>query len=308
MNSFNLDKVTMPRRMGGLDVRIAKEANTSLLGKLVWDLQHNTNKLWMQVISHKYVNGGCFLDGKKSTGSHVWNSISKARSVLRYGFQTRVGNGRSSFWYDSWSPLGPLCTKVDYINIQDTDMLVRDVFRDGSWCMENLATIIPLQVKNSIESIHFHLNEVVPYSFIWQENVNGNYTAKTGFSWLYKKRVDVSSLVSWTWIWHMKGSEKLKFFVWLVTHNSIPTNSLLHHRNMSTNRRCQQCLIEDETIIYCIRDCPLSRSVWYAFGFRNAEFSQDLHHINWIKDGLSRENGALFMACIWWCWRARNSL
>lgn len=45
------NKVTLPKKMGGLGVRKAREANTSLLGRLVWDIQNSPNKFWVQFLS-----------------------------------------------------------------------------------------------------------------------------------------------------------------------------------------------------------------------------------------------------------------
>jgi len=41
----NWKKISLPKNLGGLGVRAAREANTSLLGKLVWDMVQSTNKL-----------------------------------------------------------------------------------------------------------------------------------------------------------------------------------------------------------------------------------------------------------------------
>lgn len=96
----------MSKKMGGLGIRMAREANTSLLGTLVWDLQKRSSKLWVEVLTHKYGSEGCFLDERKKPGSCTWNLITKAKAVLKDGFCMRLGNGNSFFWYDSWSLIG----------------------------------------------------------------------------------------------------------------------------------------------------------------------------------------------------------
>lgn len=42
--------ITKPKKHGGLGIRRAREANTALLGKLVWDIQQKKDKLWVEVI------------------------------------------------------------------------------------------------------------------------------------------------------------------------------------------------------------------------------------------------------------------
>lgn len=52
------EKVAQPTRRGGLGVRLARSQNISLLGKLIWELIHNPEKLWVQVFRGKYLQEG----------------------------------------------------------------------------------------------------------------------------------------------------------------------------------------------------------------------------------------------------------
>lgn len=97
MNLVGWVKITQPKRLGGLGLRPAREANTGMLGKLVWDMHCKSNKLWVQMLSQKYVKGGAFLDTSLTYGSPIWRSIFKAKEVLRQGYHFRIGNGESLF-------------------------------------------------------------------------------------------------------------------------------------------------------------------------------------------------------------------
>lgn len=90
---------TMPKKLGGLGVQKAREANISMLGKLVWEVHNYPDKLWIHVLRQKYVKDDEFLDLPKKPGFVVWNEIMKAKGILREGFEFRLGNGSSSFWY-----------------------------------------------------------------------------------------------------------------------------------------------------------------------------------------------------------------
>lgn len=98
-----------PSGWGGLGIRTARETNTAMLGKLVWDMQCNSEKLWVQMMTNKYVKGVPFLQTPLRYGSPTWNSIFKAKEALKEGSHFRVGNGESLFWYSPWTQLGPLC-------------------------------------------------------------------------------------------------------------------------------------------------------------------------------------------------------
>jgi hypothetical protein len=106
------EKITQSRKLGGLGIRTARDSNTAMLGKLVWDIHSKQDKLWVNLITQKYVGNQSVLDVPKKAGSVVWNSIMKARNVLRGGYSYRLGNGTSSFWYNHWSEHGRLCDHV----------------------------------------------------------------------------------------------------------------------------------------------------------------------------------------------------
>lgn len=92
------DKVSRPKKDGGLGVRYAREANSAMLGKLVWQMHHDLQKPWVTMMHRKYVTSGDFLSCPAKQGSHVWNSIIKARSIFRDGYQFRIGSDQSLFW------------------------------------------------------------------------------------------------------------------------------------------------------------------------------------------------------------------
>lgn len=62
------DKVTLPKKDGGLVIRPAREANIAMLGRLVWDLHSQVNKLWVQVLHQKYVKNKEFLEMDSNQG------------------------------------------------------------------------------------------------------------------------------------------------------------------------------------------------------------------------------------------------
>jgi hypothetical protein len=67
------DNITKPKKLGGLGIRKAREANTSLLGKLVWSIHQNCDALWVQVLKHKYIKDKLFPSLPKKPGS--WNFL-----------------------------------------------------------------------------------------------------------------------------------------------------------------------------------------------------------------------------------------
>lgn len=62
-------------------------------------------------------------------------------------------------WYAPWTPFGPLCQHVHYVDIQEVDMEVKDVLEGNQWCLDNLLTNLPAQIKEDISRIHVHINQ-----------------------------------------------------------------------------------------------------------------------------------------------------
>ena len=80
--------------------------NMALLGKQVWRLLHNTDSLLYKVFKSKYFPNCSILDDEvKTKGSYAWQSILKARQVVRLGARWRIGIGESVIVRnDEWLP------------------------------------------------------------------------------------------------------------------------------------------------------------------------------------------------------------
>lgn len=78
--------ITRPKNEEGLGVGLARKANPIILEKLVWNIQKQPNKLWVNMIKAKYVKHSNFFNFPQTNGYLIWNFISKARIPLHDGF------------------------------------------------------------------------------------------------------------------------------------------------------------------------------------------------------------------------------
>ncbi|MCH81398.1 RNA-directed DNA polymerase (Reverse transcriptase) [Trifolium medium] len=140
MHLIGWDKITQPRRFGGLGVHIARLQNVSLLGKLIWEVSNSPGKLWVKLFADKYLKGRSIFNVSVSGGSCIWNSLSKALHMLRDGFTFKIGDGNSRFWYDPWVLKEKLCSVVPFVAIQVTEFKINDVWVNGRWNLEKLYT------------------------------------------------------------------------------------------------------------------------------------------------------------------------
>nr|KYP31084.1 Putative ribonuclease H protein At1g65750 family [Cajanus cajan] len=72
-NLVSWKDVIKPKDYGGLVMRDTHSTNTSLLGKLIWDLIHHPDKPWVSLLTHKYLHSSPLLNYVIPPGdSHVW--------------------------------------------------------------------------------------------------------------------------------------------------------------------------------------------------------------------------------------------
>ncbi|XP_029143947.1 uncharacterized protein [Arachis hypogaea] len=147
LNLVKWSKVVTPRKYGGLGIRDTQCVNFALLGKLVWQLLHNKDKLWVRIMLAKYLYGSsCFSPKFSNNVSSTWRAIYKTIEKLRDGFDWCTGRMSQSFWYHAWRPceLAPL---VPFVHISDSHLKLEDVWHHGHWRWDILCTMIPEEVK-----------------------------------------------------------------------------------------------------------------------------------------------------------------
>lgn len=135
MHLVDWDTLTLPSHLGGLGIRRAWEANIAMLGELVWDVLQNSNKIFVSIMSRKYVSDqGSFLTHEcPSKASFCWRSINKASNRLKSGWKWRVGDGSAiSLWHDNYVEGGPLFHLVENIPPSLVNMSVADLIHNAS--------------------------------------------------------------------------------------------------------------------------------------------------------------------------------
>lgn len=168
LHLVNWNTITCPRSHGGLGLREARLSNTAMLGKLVWCLANDRQKLWVKMMKPKYLKkGDIFAHSPPYEALFTWRSIYKAFVQLKDGYMFRVGSGDSSFWFDTWMEGGPLCTKVNFVNITDSNLRIKDVWQDGFWNLHEPYTMIPDWLKHHINNIRVEIEEGVQDCRIW---------------------------------------------------------------------------------------------------------------------------------------------
>jgi hypothetical protein len=312
-NHVNWHTVTTPKRFGGLGIREARIINVSLLGKLVWSMLHHKEKLWVQVLTHKYLDKkSIWIADKKSSASITWRGIMKAVASFAHGYKLRIGAGETSFWYEDWTKLGPLCKLVHFVNISDTELKLHDVCKDGGWDLQILATMMSSDIVQAIQQITppMILDTRLNDEWAWQPEQQGKYTCSSGYFWLLQQQRGWDPNCDMRWIWRLKVPAKIQHFIWLCSHNALPTNARRHYCNMAASPGCTRCSSLMEDHLHCLRDCPHSKELWLRLGMGGQrDFFSLTETTTWVKQMACGTLSLLFLAGLWkaWCWR-NNSI
>ncbi|KAJ1417605.1 Reverse transcriptase zinc-binding domain [Sesbania bispinosa] len=144
-------------------------------------------------------------------------------------------------------------------------------------------------------SVLHSLFDGVPDTVIWGPEVSGEYSARSGYKWLSKLDT-LTPHTSWTWIWKAKAPENIKFMIWLICHNSLPTRSTLTQRGLPLDASCPWCNAAEETIAHSLCDCPTSNDIWMGVGLaKYGAASMSTPLLDWLAAGVSSA-GPLFPA------------
>lgn len=206
-------KVTQPKNKGGLGFHRTRVSNISLLGKHVWSLLHHHDRLWVKLLSSKYLKDNDILHCPSAKGaSYTWKSILKACGSLHSGFITRIGKGNLSLWYDKWLDKGRLCDLVPFVDIHATNMCIRDIYHNGEWHFEELYTSLPTDIQLLMKGLF--INDDAEDIVIWGPLNSRTYSTKSAHSWLDES--NNSSIYNegrWSWIWKCRVPENLRHFL-----------------------------------------------------------------------------------------------
>src|ERR1044072_8595275 len=284
-------------------------ANIALLGKAVWSMLHEPNKLWVKVFTNKYLQNSSILQVKpKVSDSPVWKGLLKSRDYLREGFSFKLGNGETSLWRGDWSGSGSIAPTIPFVDIHDVDIVLKDIISNGAWSVQQLYTNLPGEILHNLQKVKPVLDSNGGGDkWIWSSSNTGKYTVKDAYSWSMAPSQQGNIDEQWNWVWKTKIPEKLKMFMWLILHKALQVNAHRYHCKMAPSPNCTRCSGEIEDVLHCLRVCPHARELWSRLGalswrnFNNMEVKQ------WLKSQATGSNALKFISGIWWNWKWRNN-
>ena len=148
----------------------------------------------------------------------------------------------------------------------------------------------------------------------WGGSTDGLFSVKSAYALLTKHETPRPNMEAfYSRVWRVMVPERVRVFLWLVSHQVIMTSMERKRRHLSDNGMCQLCKNEDETILHVLRDCPAAMGLWRRLVIPRKQqrfFNQPL--LEWLYENLTNEKSAngdqwptTFVLTVWWCWKWR---
>ena len=141
------NKVTKPKKVGGLGLQSAKGRNIALLTKLNWRFHAEKESLWARVIKAKYCSNRRINARNPSClpCSPTWKGISKHSELFRYKSRWVIGReSMLSFWDDNWTHKGPLRQLIQGpLPMGVAKWKVKDIASFEGWKWDIVPFVIP---------------------------------------------------------------------------------------------------------------------------------------------------------------------
>ena len=196
--------------------------NEAMLAKQIWRLHTDKESLLYKVFSTKYFPSGSVFEARSSRGSFAWQSLLKARHIIKKGMLWRVGDGRQiRVFHDNWIP-GSFSTSAvprtpDLVDDSTVSSLINQSTRE--WDVQQIDLLIAPFMAQKIKAIPL-CNLMWSDCIVWPRTRDGEYSVKTGYQLLVESdnRGEASGSSSdnlrsfWKGIWKMRVPNKIKNF------------------------------------------------------------------------------------------------
>lgn len=112
--------------------------------------------------------------------------------------------------------------------------------------------------------------------FFWNKSVEWSFNTRNAYKMYLATIQPPTNHSNCNWVWEIKAINKMliKFFMWLLISNKLPTSTELYKRNISIVRNCSTCPNSEENTDHIFLHCPNAKHIWEALHIKPPE--QDL--------------------------------
>jgi hypothetical protein len=77
------DAVCRPKEFGGLGILNTRIFNECIITKWIWKIYTQHDRLWVRLLTAKYMKNGDFYDSRAENGSQFWKRLHKVKHLFK---------------------------------------------------------------------------------------------------------------------------------------------------------------------------------------------------------------------------------
>lgn len=259
--------VCLPKNEGGLGLRDIARWNKTLSLKLIWNLLTNAGSLWAEWTREYRIKGENFwgIDDSK-TSSSTWKALLSLRGLASRFFKPILGNGRRiSFWFDNWTPLGPLFHRFGDLGPRELQIprtaTVSDACNRAGWLLRGARSQAAEELSIHLTSLQLPSLSPNEDYFVWEVDSEELTNFSSSKTWNAVRNRGPTR--NWTQnIWFKGHVPKHAFTIWIAHQDRLPTRSRLSSWGMNVSPLCCLCAVYEESRDHLLLRCEVSESVW----------------------------------------------
>ena len=101
-------------------------------------------------------------------------------------------------------------------------------------------------------------------NLIWKGSLDGDFSLAYAYKLARPESLDAQTFQG-NWIWKLDTLPKIKHFLWLCFHNSIPIKKVLESGGIIHDACYPLCRNHEESILHTLRFCPVAMNFWQKF-------------------------------------------
>ncbi|CAA7041734.1 unnamed protein product [Microthlaspi erraticum] len=193
--------------------------------------------------------------------------------------------------------------------------LARDLWcPETGWRLELISPYVSVNTTLELKAVVLDCVTGARDRVAWKGSADGQFSVASAYTLLTHSETPRPDMnIFFRRVWSVKVPERVRVFIWLVSHQVIMTNVERKRRHLCDSDVCVVCKGDFETIIHALRDCPAALGIWNRIvppRMRSDFFSRTL--MGWLyetlKDGLVVDGvpwATTFAMGLWWNWKWR---
>ena len=277
------DKVSQPRKFGGLGIKKFRHMNQVMLHKQYWRISQNPQLLLTKTSKARYFPTGTIQDCRsKPHYSWVWRSIIQQENHLLKEGRWRVGNGYNiPLNHRNWFTHRSLHVPQNQLPTGNVGDLINH--HNRMWKVDLVRNLYSFPQATKILRIPISKTDSMHEKLLWKFSREGNYQVKRSYELCAE---DISRQSKpwqaqngwWRSFWKIKVPLKISIFIWKPLHNGLPTYLNLHIKGITNVKCCPICNEEEESLTHLFLHCPFARACWH--GSMLSIHTIELNHIS----------------------------